>query len=95
MLCAFPQWGWEHSRTRFKLHCCIDYYLLFEMWQKAVVLLYDRLEAHLYLHMCPMWLQCFPDHLQKWFGRSDNNQSCPVMWLSAIQLQSDHRKRGP
>lgn len=46
---------------------------------------------------CSMWPQCVSDHLQKWFGRSDNNPSqkplhwiyiCALMWFSATWLQS-------
>ena len=51
------------------------------------------------LLLCSVWSLCIPDHLQKWFGRSDRNltsirlgciYTCTFTWSNTIWLQSDH-----
>lgn len=67
----------------------------------AHVVVVCGLKTQLHLHLCSMWSQCVPDHLRRWFGRSDHNPSsmhlgciytCTSMWSSTIQLQSNHPK---
>lgn len=107
VLCAFPWWACSSLQAgRTQQNSCEDamlFDLLPAFWSS------DRaasrhcytvcgLKTHLHLHLCQMWSQCVPIHLQKWFDRSDHNPSFKSFstwafkWSSADQLRSDQRK---